>query len=65
MTRLEVLTKYYPKTIGVIKERARPGFLARKATTNAPNELASAFDWFSSPEGWEYWNALYERGADR
>jgi hypothetical protein len=65
MTILEILTKHYPKTISIIKERAKPGYLEQVATTSAPNELAGAFDWFSSPEGLEFWNELYERGTDR
>jgi hypothetical protein len=65
MTRDEVLAKAYPGNIERIRRLAEVGSLQRQATSSPANELATVFSWYSTDEGWDYWNDLYERGTDR
>lgn len=62
MTNEELLAKNFPKQIDRIKQLATAEFLGNEADNNAPNTLAAAFDWFSTAEGLEFWNDLYEYG---
>lgn len=62
MTNEEQLAKAYPEQITRIKELAGADFLARSEVTSPATTLATAFDWYTTAEGWEFWNNLYERG---
>lgn len=65
MTNEEQLARAYPKEISRIKELASARFLAQSETTGPATTLASAFDWYTTAEGWEFWNELYETGYSR
>lgn len=65
MTNGEQLAKAFPKQIARIRQLADDKFLAQEPDTSAPNTLAAAFDWFSTAEGWEFWNDLYQFGPPR
>lgn len=61
MTNGEKITKFYPKNAALIRERIGTRW-DEVSEMSAPNIIASLFDWYASPEGWEFWNELYESG---
>lgn len=63
MTNDEQLAAAYPKQIARIRQLAGAEWMAKSPESrSAPNTLASAFDWWTTDEGGEYWNDLYECG---
>lgn len=64
MTNGEKILLAYPKNAGLILQQIGAENWSRVEPSSAPTIIASYLDWFESPEGWEFWNRLYERGRD-
>ncbi len=62
MTNEDQLAANFPDHIDSIRKNAVKGFLEKTPEIRAPKDtMAAAFDWATSPEGWQFWNDLYNK----